>query len=80
MRTGSETGSVADVPKPQLIDEIGPATDDDIKARLDALRIALGNNPNAQGYIINYGSDREVAKRERQLQKAISFWELLRVA
>lgn len=72
-RSGSETGSVANLPEPQLIDEIGPATDDDIKARLDALRIALGNNPTAQGYIINYGSDREVARRERQLQKAITF-------
>lgn len=72
--TGSETGGVIN-PKPEsrLIDEFGKLPDDEVKARIDALYVALGNEPNAQGYIINYGTDREIAARERQIQKAINF-------
>lgn len=72
-RTGSETGSVSGLPKANLIDEFGKLPDDEVKARVDALYIALGNNPSAQGYIINYGTDKDIANRERQIQKAITF-------
>jgi hypothetical protein len=73
-RTASETGSVSvRIIPARLIDEFGKLPDDEVKARIDALYTALGNEPNAQGYIINYGTDREIAARERQIQKAIAF-------
>lgn len=75
-RTKSETGSVVGRPKPRLIDEFGKLPDDEVKARIQNLYIALGNEPNAQGYIINYGTDKEIAVRERQIQKAIAFLKL----
>lgn len=56
-----------------MIDEFGKLPADEVKARVDALYITLGNNPNAQGYIINYGTDKEVAAREKQIRDAISF-------
>jgi hypothetical protein len=43
-----------------------------VRARLDALFVALGNNPSAQGYIINYGTDRETAARERLIRDHIA--------
>jgi hypothetical protein len=71
--TASETGSVTTRPKFSEFDNFGKLPDDDVKARIDNLYIYLGNNPNHQGYIINYGTDREIAAREKQIQKAISF-------
>ena len=72
--TVSKTGSVI---VPRLIgdhlDEFGKLPDDEVKARIDALYVRLGNDPQAQGYIINYGTDKEIANRERQIQRAISF-------
>src|SRR5215204_4956481 len=72
--TASETGSVIVT---QLIgepfDRFGKLPNDEIKARVDAFFIALGNEPNAQGYIVNYGTDREIAAREKQIRDAINF-------
>jgi hypothetical protein len=72
----SETAPVAGRIESTLLDTIGPASDDDIKARFDALRIALSNDPSARGYIINYGTPRDITRRERQIQKAISFLKI----
>lgn len=73
-RSASETGSVLPrKPTADEIDRFGKLPDDEVKARIDALYIALGNNPNAQGYIINYGTAKEIAAREKQIQKAITF-------
>ncbi|HEY0457651.1 MAG TPA: hypothetical protein VGC97_00785 [Pyrinomonadaceae bacterium] len=72
-RTQQETGSVTTRPRARLIDEFGKLPDDEVKARIDALYIELGNDPQARGYIINYGTDKEIANRERQIQKAIAF-------
>jgi hypothetical protein len=69
----SETAPVAVPGKPILIDTQGPGVDDDVKARVDAYYIQLNNDPTAQGYIINYGTDREIARREAQIKKAIAF-------
>ncbi len=33
----------------------------------------LSNSPSAQGYIINYGTDKEIAKREKDIRAAIKF-------
>ncbi len=41
--------------------------------KMDAFFVELSNNPAAQGYIINYGTDREIAKREKQIRNSITF-------
>jgi hypothetical protein len=74
-RTGSEVGSVTRI-GPRLFDTFGPLPDDEVKARIQNLYVELGNNPQAQGYIINYGTDKEIANRERQIRKAITFLKL----
>ena len=71
--TASETRSVASKIRNELFDEFGKLANDDVKARIQNLYVELGNNPNAQGYIINYGTDREIAVREKQIQDAIKF-------
>jgi hypothetical protein len=70
----SETGSIA-VPKiiGEPLDRFGKLPRDEVKARMDALFVALGNEPNAQGYIINYGTDKEIAAREKIFRDAIAF-------
>ncbi|MEO7540082.1 MAG: hypothetical protein ABIV21_08635, partial [Pyrinomonadaceae bacterium] len=69
----SETAPVAAKPEGTLSDEFGPATDDDVKARVDNFYTQLNNNPSAQGYIINYGTPAEIRKRRAQIVKAINF-------
>lgn len=72
--TGSETAPVDTTrPESRQVDEFDRATDDDVKARIDNFYIELNNNPNAQGYIINYGTPREIARRVAQINKAINF-------
>ena len=36
----------------------------------------LNNNPTAQGYIINYGTEKQIAAREKQIRNAITFLRL----
>lgn len=71
--TASETGSIAIRPEAVLIDEYGKLKADDVRARLDAFFLALQNNPTNQGYIINYGTDREIAAAERLINNHITF-------
>ena len=71
--TGSETASIATKLTHSTVDDFGKATDDDVKARVDNFYIQLNNNPNAQGYIINYGSAAQIKKRRAQIMKAINF-------
>ena len=71
--TASETAPVATQPTAETIDEFGKLTNDDLKARLDPFFATLSNNPNDQGYIINYGTDREIAARERVIRQYITF-------
>ena len=70
--TASETAGVAAL-NSSLVDEFGALKDDDVKARVDNFYIQLNNNPNAQGYIINYGSAADIKKRKAQIDKAITF-------
>jgi len=62
-------------PSPQAtkIDEFGKATNGNVKMRFDNFMRELQNDPNAQGYVINYGSAKEIAKRQRQIRNAIAF-------
>lgn len=73
-RSASETAPVTtpDVPS-RAVDEFGAAPDDDVKARVDNFYIELNNDPNAQGYIINYGTPAQIKKRVAQINKAINF-------
>lgn len=69
----SETAPVAPKPEAVLVDEFGKMPNDDIRGRLDAFFSELSNNPNNQGYIINYGTDREITARERLITNHIAF-------
>lgn len=68
-----ETAPIATIPEPQLVDEFAVATNDDVKARVDNFYVALSNNPTASGYIINYGTPREITRREAQIRAQIRF-------
>jgi len=61
------------LPEAVKFDEFGKATNGNVKMRMDAFYVELNNNPNATGYLINYGTPREIAKREKQLRDAIRF-------
>ena len=71
--TQSESGPVAERATPILVDEFGKLPNDDIRGRLDNFFTELSNNPNNQGYIINYGTDREITARERLITNHITF-------
>src|SRR5205085_12505586 len=71
--TASATGSLPPEVRPIDVDQFGAATNDDVKARVDNFYIQLNNNPNAQGYIINYGTPAHIKARRAQIMKAISF-------
>ncbi|MBK8464427.1 MAG: hypothetical protein IPL32_01220 [Chloracidobacterium sp.] len=71
--TASDTGSIAPKPEQIPVDEFGPQKDDEVKARVDNFYIQLNNNPNAQGYIINYGTPAQIKARRAQIMKAINF-------
>jgi hypothetical protein len=60
-------------PQAVKIDEFERATNGEVKARMDYFYTELNNNPSAQGYIINYGTAKEIAIRERQIRNAIMF-------
>ncbi len=70
-RSDSETAAIAPTRAPDTVDQFGPLPNDEVKARVDNFYISLNNNPDAQGYIINYGTDRQIAARERQIRDAI---------
>jgi len=56
-----------------MVDEFGALKPDDLRARIDAFIVALQNNPGNQGYIINYGSAKEVAARENLIKNHLNF-------
>ena len=73
-KTKSETAAIqAGKPVNIEVDDIGKEPNDVIKGRLDSFFTQLQNNPSAQGYVINYGSDRDVAKREKLIRDFIVF-------
>ena len=68
----SETGSsYRHYSRAILFDEFGKLRDGEVKERLDAFFMRLSEDSNFQGYIIFYGSDKEIAAREKQIRKAI---------
>ena len=79
--TANGTGSIGGTPQPTLSDEFGPLTADDLKARLDPFFSQLQNDPASRGVIINSGTDREVARQLRNINRAAKFrgYDLTRV-
>lgn len=72
--TGSETAGVAPPEvNPIPVDEFGKVPNDEVKVRIDNFYIELNNNPNAQGYIINYGTPAQIRARRKQITDAIKF-------
>ncbi|MGI8788410.1 MAG: hypothetical protein ACR2HG_11695 [Pyrinomonadaceae bacterium] len=75
-KTASDTVDINVTPVQQeaiKVDEFGDQKADEIKARLDAFYIDLNNNPSDRGVIINYGTPKQIAKRESDIRKAITF-------
>lgn len=61
------------LPVAEKIAEFETVTNGYVKMMMDTFYIDLNNNPSAQGYIINYGLPREIAKRRAQIAKSIAF-------
>jgi hypothetical protein len=72
-KEASETAPVDDIVQPILVDEFGKLSNDEIRAKLDIYFSELSNNPSDTGYVINYGTSREIAARERLIQNHIRF-------
>ncbi|MGD9588564.1 MAG: hypothetical protein AB7Q37_04210 [Pyrinomonadaceae bacterium] len=60
-------------PVSKLIDEFGKRPKADIETRFRKFFAELGNNTRDHGYIINYGTDKEIAARERLFMQNIAF-------
>jgi hypothetical protein len=74
--TGSETAGVAPPGRYTEVDTFGKLSNDDVKARVQTFYATLANDPTAQGYIIIYGTPKEIAARRLQITKAINFLKL----
>ncbi|HEY2867655.1 MAG TPA: hypothetical protein VGJ02_11235 [Pyrinomonadaceae bacterium] len=72
----NETAGVAPLPQANEVDTFGPLSNDDVKARVQNFYVQLANNPNSQGYILNYGTPKQIASRRTQITKAITFLKL----
>ena len=58
--------------EPVKFAEFGKAADSLVTTKLVAFDKELKKQQTSQGVIINYGTDKEIALREKQLQKAMS--------
>ena len=72
-RDASETAGIDSEPTNREIDDFGVVANDDLRNRLDNFFLELQNNPAATGYIINYGTARDVARREALIRNHIAF-------
>jgi len=67
--TGSETGIVAKpTEEPRFFDEFGKVPNNEVRKRIDLFFVELQNDPSSTGYIVNYGSSREITRRERLIR------------
>ena len=73
--TSSEVGISCGLRPPSsiLVDEFGNLPNGGLRARFDTFLIALGNQPNAQGYIVNYGTNKEITRREQLIRNQLTF-------
>lgn len=63
-------------PKCSCWDEFGRLSNDDLRAGLDNLYINLQSDPTATGYIVSYGSRKEVARRHALVRQHVAFRDL----
>jgi hypothetical protein len=71
-QTGENTAP-REFPQAIKLGEFEKATNGYVKMKMDAFFTELSNNPSAEGYVINYGTIRDVAKREKQVRNSIVF-------
>ena len=64
-KESSGSGLVLKKIEPEYKEEFGDVPNDEVKARLDAYAADLQADPDATGYIVNYGTARQVTIRER---------------
>ncbi|HQU85575.1 MAG TPA: hypothetical protein PKY59_20745 [Pyrinomonadaceae bacterium] len=69
-----------DNPKAQKIDEFESVSNKQLKMRIDAFFAELQKDENAQPYIINYGSEKDLALRKKQVADAINFRKEIRIS
>ena len=74
--TFTQVGPVANRPIAEEKDTFGKLPNDEVKARVQTFYTELANNPTSQGYIITYGTPKEIAARRTQITKAITFLKL----
>ena len=60
-------------PKAYKFAEFGPMSQAGVKAKMNGFLIELDKNPNAQGYICNYGSPGAIAARRKQITNSMTF-------
>ena len=60
-------------PKALKLDEFERTSDEDVRARIDVFFIDLNNNPTAEGYLISFGTAKEIALRTKQILASIKF-------
>lgn len=67
----------AENPKPEptafIFDEFAAVTNANLKVKIENFYKELDKNPAFQDYIVNYGPNREVARRERLIRNSIDF-------
>jgi hypothetical protein len=73
LMSGAAFAQTQENPKPVKIDEFETATNGYVKMKMDYFYVELNNNPAAQGYIINYGTDREIAIRRKQISVSVAW-------
>lgn len=71
--SASEVAIIRDIPESILKDQFGKIANDDVRQRMDQFFETLQADPNATGYIINYGTPRDVAAREKLMKNHIAF-------
>lgn len=72
--TASESGSIPlCVGFLTISDEFGNLPRNEVRVRIDMLFLQLKNEMNGQLYIINYGTEKEIAAREKLIRDHIAF-------
>ncbi len=69
----SESAGVACMCASVLIDELGRLPNRALRTRLNKFFTELSNHPNNQGYIIVYGTEKEMVSREQFIAKEVMF-------
>ena len=69
--TGTGTGVVAGLPGVVQLPTIGNVPNDEVRVQIDELFRQLSNNPSDTGYIITYGSRRDITRRENLIKDQI---------